>query len=67
MNWTVTAVGVTGLTQPSRTFTTLSAFSRDIWDARVLGGLHYDFSMAAGQELGEDVANHVTSRHFRRR
>ncbi|MEJ7600082.1 MAG: vanadium-dependent haloperoxidase [Kofleriaceae bacterium] len=63
--WENTAVGVVGLTETTRTFTTLSQYARDIWDGRILAGLHFDFSMEAGIALGERVANHVTSNFFR--
>lgn len=66
VNWTVTTVGVTGLTETSRSYSSLDALSADVGDARVLAGLHYRFSVDAGANLGDDVVDHIMANHFHR-
>lgn len=66
VNWTLTTVGVTGLTETSRAYTSLNALAKDIKDARVFAGLHYRFSVDAGQAQGKAVVNYINSRFFRR-
>jgi hypothetical protein len=39
---------------------------RDVHEARILGGLHYRFSMNAGRRLGRHVSNRLTRHYFRR-
>lgn len=64
VNWTLTTVGVTGLTQTSRSYTSLNALANDIKNARVYAGLHYRFSVDAGQAQGKAVVNYINSRFF---
>jgi hypothetical protein len=55
---------VTGTT---RTYATTDALDDESRIARVYGGMHFDFSTAAGVELGTRVAQWVAARHFGRR
>lgn len=55
---------VTGTT---RTYATTDALNDESRIARVYGGMHLDFSTAAGVELGTRVAQWVAARHFGRR
>jgi hypothetical protein len=64
VSWTVNTVGVTGLTQTSRSYTSLDALARDVMDARVLAGLHYRFSVEAGRALGKAIVDHVSASFF---
>jgi hypothetical protein len=66
VSWTLTTVGVNGLTQTSRSYTTLSAMANDMIEARILAGLHYRAAMIAGRNQGEAVVNHITARHYKR-
>ena len=63
--WTLTTskVAVPRVEQTSRTYPDLETLKREIFDARVWGGLHWRFSTTVGSEIGEDVAEHV-SKHF---
>ena len=63
--WTLTTskVAVPRVEQTSRTYQDLETLKREIFDARVWGGLHWRFSTTAGSEIGEGVAEHV-SKHF---
>jgi hypothetical protein len=45
---------VTGTT---RTFATLDELAQDVNESRILGGLHYRFSIEAGKEIGRKVAD----------
>jgi len=65
VEWTLGTVGVVELTQTSRTYTSLTALGEDIMFARILAGLHYRFSMDAGQGLGRAVNAHVMENNFR--
>ncbi len=65
VSWTLTTTGVPGLTQPSRSYTSLNALANDIMNARVYAGLHYRFSVEAGRAQGKAVVNHVNSRFFK--
>src|SRR2546427_786953 len=65
VEWTLGTVGVVELTQTSRTYTSLTALGEDIMFARILAGLHYRFSMDAGQGLGRAVNAHVMEYNFR--
>jgi hypothetical protein len=67
VTWTLTTVGVTGLTETSRTYTSLNALANDIGNARIYAGLHYRFSVDAGKAQGKAVVNWVNSRFFRSR
>ena len=48
------------VTGTARTYASFSAAVRDIRVARILGGLHFRFSMLDGEQLGRDVARYVT-------
>jgi PAP2 superfamily len=67
VSWTLDTVGVTGLTQTTRSYTSLTALARDIMDARVYAGLHYRFSVEAGRVQGDRIVDHVNANHFRHR
>jgi hypothetical protein len=54
---------VTGTT---RTFTSTEAFNDENRFARIHGGMHFGFSTDAGAEIGKQVAQWVTARHFGR-
>ncbi len=64
VSWTLTTVGVTGLTQPSRSYTSLNALATDVMNARIYAGLHYRFSVEAGRAQGKAVVSHINSRFF---
>lgn len=66
VSWTLTTVGVTGLTQTSRSYTSLNALANDIKEARIMAGLHYRFAMDAGQAQGKAVVNYINARFFER-
>ena len=51
------------VTKTARSFARFSDLLREVNEARILGGLHYRFSMAAGEELGEKAAR-VVARRF---
>ena len=55
---------VTGTT---RAYATTDALNDESRIARVYGGMHFDFSTAAGVELGTRVAEWVAAHHFGRR
>ncbi|HWO21545.1 MAG TPA: vanadium-dependent haloperoxidase [Kofleriaceae bacterium] len=67
VSWTLTTVGVTGLTETSRSYTSLTALANDIKDARVFAGLHFRYSMDAGQAQGKAVVQYINSKYFRAR
>jgi hypothetical protein len=64
VSWTLDTVGVAGLTQTSRSYTSLNALAADIKEARIYGGLHYRFAVDAGQAQGRAVVQHVNANHF---
>jgi hypothetical protein len=64
VSWTLDTVGVTGLTQTSRSYISLDALARDVMDARVMAGLHYRFSVEAGRALGKSIVGHVSANFF---
>lgn len=66
VDWTLTTVGVTGLTETTRSYTSLDALSEDVRQARVLAGLHYRFAVEAGRDIGEAVVEHIMASHFHR-
>lgn len=66
VSWTLTTVGVTGLTQTSRSYTSLTALANDMKETRILAGLHYRFSMDAGQAQGKAIVNYINNRFFER-
>jgi hypothetical protein len=53
---------VTGTT---REFPRFSDLYRDVHEARILGGLHYRFSMNAGRTLGTKVTRQLVQNYFR--
>ena len=65
VTWTLTTskVAVPRVEQTSRTYADLETLKREIFDARIWGGLHWRFSTTVGSEIGERVADHV-SKHF---
>ncbi|HSK03339.1 MAG TPA: vanadium-dependent haloperoxidase [Kofleriaceae bacterium] len=65
VSWTLTTVGVTGLTETTRSYTSLNALATDMINARIYAGLHYRFSMDAGRAQGKAVVSHITSRFFK--
>jgi hypothetical protein len=40
----------------TRRFATLKAYSDEVSNARVWGGIHYRFSTVAGQDMGDKIA-----------
>jgi hypothetical protein len=67
VSWTLTTVGVTGLTQTTRSYTSLTALANDVKNARVYGGLHFRYSVDAGQAQGKTVVSYVNNNFFRAR
>ena len=67
VSWTLTTVGVTGLTETSRSYTSLTALANDVKSARVFAGLHWRYSVDAGQQQGKAIVQHVDSNFFHRR
>ena len=66
-SWTLTTskVAVPRVEKTSRTYEDLETLKREIFNARVWGGLHWRFSTEAGNEIGARVADHVTKHFFR--
>lgn len=64
VSWTLDTVGVTGLTQTSRSYSSLDALARDVVDARVFAGLHYRFSVEAGRAQAKAIVGHINARFF---
>jgi hypothetical protein len=64
VTWTIVTsqVAVPRVEQTTRTYTNLEALKREIVNARIWGGLHWRFSMEAGEQIGSRVARQV--RHF---
>jgi hypothetical protein len=54
-------------TKTIRNYARLSDVVKEVTEARILAGLHYRFSMEAGNKLGAQVAQWVLSRHFKPR
>ena len=52
------------VTNTSRTFRSFDAIGRDIFVARIYGGLHFRFSMGVGFSLGKHVARYVLPNYF---
>jgi hypothetical protein len=52
------------VTNTSRTYPSFDAIGRDIFVARIYGGLHFRFSMGVGFSLGKHVARNVLSSYF---
>lgn len=55
---------VTGTT---RRYATTDALLREVFDARVHGGMHFRNSIEAGAQLGRETAQWIAARHFGRR
>ncbi len=68
VTWTIVTskVAVPRVETTSRTYSSLDELKQAIFNARVWGGLHWRFSMEAGEEIGARVARHV-KRVFRDR
>jgi hypothetical protein len=64
VKWTVTTVGVAGLTETSRSYKSLDALAQDILDARVFAGLHYRFAVDAGRAQAIEIVDHILENHF---
>jgi hypothetical protein len=60
----VTFVWDSKVTATTRTFTSTDAFNNENRSARIDGGMHFAFATDAGAELGKQVAQWVSSRHF---
>jgi hypothetical protein len=52
-------------TGTSRTYDSFSAALADVTEARILGGLHFRYSMRHGAVLGHQVTDHILHRYFR--
>ena len=55
-SFTVTSARVPGVT---RAYTTFSAATQDVADARVFGGMHFRFSCDTAIQMGGEIANYV--------
>jgi hypothetical protein len=69
VNWTITTskAAVPRVNQTERTYGDLNTLKREIYNARVWGGLHWRFSMADGEQIGREVARYVTRTQFKER
>ena len=45
----------------TRRWTTLKAYSDEVSNARIYGGIHYRFSNVAAQEMGRKIAELATT------
>ena len=52
------------LSLPARTYTSFTHAATEAGNSRVLGGLHYRFSITAGNQLGDGIANYM-NQHIR--
>jgi hypothetical protein len=52
------------LSLPARTYTSFTHAATEAGNSRVLGGLHYRFSITAGNQLGNGIANYM-NQHIR--
>jgi hypothetical protein len=52
------------LSLPARKYTSFTHAATEAGNSRVLGGLHYRFSIAAGDQLGTSLTNHM-NQHIR--
>ena len=48
-----------------RTFARFKDILRDVSESRILGGLHFRFSLNAGRDIGSKVARQLAKEHFR--
>ena len=55
---------MTRTTNTTRNYASTDALGAESRDARVYGGMHFDFSTVEGLELGTKVAQWVAQRHF---
>ena len=60
----VTSTIDSAVTQTAATFARFSDLYQDVHEARILGGLHYRFSMNAGRRIGRDVSRQLTRHYF---
>ena len=51
--------------QTKRIYSNLGELKREIFNARIWGGLHWRFSTDAGSEIGARVSSHVSKHFFR--
>ena len=67
LTWTLitSKTAVPQLVKAERTYYDLKSITREIDDARVWAGLHWRQSMRDGDEIGREVARHVTRNFFR--
>jgi hypothetical protein len=65
--WTIVTsrTAVPKLQQGERTYYNLNTLEREIYDARVWGGLHWRFATRDGERIGRKVAAHVRRNFFR--
>jgi len=54
------------VTKTTRTYADIDAFSAEAGLARIHGGMHFRYSVVAGEELGRRVAKWVAERYFGR-
>jgi hypothetical protein len=52
------------LSLPARKYTSFAHAATEAGNSRVLGGLHYRFSIAAGDQLGTSIINYM-NQHIR--
>ena len=52
------------LSLPARTYTSFTHAATEAGNSRVLGGLHYRFSITAGDQLGNGIAKYL-NQHVR--
>lgn len=69
VSWMITTskTAVPGVEQTVRSYDDLETLKREIFDARIWGGLHWRFSTDAGSDVGRRVAAHVSKHFFQRR
>jgi hypothetical protein len=60
----VTSTIDSAVTQTSAAFARFSDLYQYVHEARILGGLHYRFSMNAGRRIGRDVSRQLTRLYF---
>jgi len=60
----VTSTIDSAVTQTSATFARFSDLYQYVHEGRILGGLHYRFSMNAGRRIGRDVSRQLTRHYF---
>lgn len=55
------------VTNTTRTYDGIDAFSAEAGIARIYGGMHFGYSVAAGEKLGREVGQWVALQHFGQR